>query len=790
VTQLPSCRHKFKVIIIQQKSPKKRNQKENKQTMKKILALALPLLLTVLSARAEVIYQDVFSYSNGPIADVSTNIIGGVLVTNWFTHSGNDDDFVTNHQLQVSSTTAYLGVTATRSGDVHRNFSITNNSYFTNVQQVLYASFMVTFTNLPLTNGAGSYFAHFYYSGTVFAGKLWGTQGNPGAAAPANFSGIPGTFRLGVAQGGTSSTFVNKVYPVDLALNTSYQVVMGFNPTAGASSDGNLPFSDTITLWINPISPSDPNVISSDAFTVPANAANAFAFRQASNFGGFVNVSNLVLSTTFPEAATNVLATNAVAPAIVYQPAAITTNFQNIATTLSAVVNGQGLGSLTYQWQESSSPANTSPVNVSNPNGNSSVLSVDSSTIGTGYYTLVATTPWALSTTSSVAKVAIIAPMGPPSFVTQPVSQTAYSGASVTLSTSVLSPGTPAYTWYSNNVVVTAGQQDSGLSSFYVIGGVSPASSATYKVAVTNNTSAIGIVSTNAVLTVANPQAVSIAYLRTLVDPTAFQATNVPPTIAYQVTGVVTTLTNITSGNTASYYLQDGTAGINIFVTSTSASTFRPAQGDSVTFVGVLSSFSSGLELYADTNNFPYTSYTINSSGNSLPTPRLIPFTVTNVYGFTYLNTNLAGSVVTITNVYFGTNYGNTISTTANQTVTVTNSSGTPFHIFFAFVDQDTAGQTMTNYASSVTGILYATSTNVIAVTKFSDIVSTISVTPIPLTTAYLSGSLTFNWSDASFDLQSSTNVVGPYVTIPGAGPGFVTNTASAPTMFFRLHHP
>ena len=62
-------------------------------------------------------------------------------------------------------------------------------------------------------------------------------------------------------------------------------------------------------------------------------------------------------------------------------------------------------------------------------------------------------------------------------------------------------------------------------------------------------------------------------------------AHELPPTIPYQVTGTVTTFTNITTGNTASYYLQDGTAGIDIFVTG--GSTFRPAQGDVVTFVGV-----------------------------------------------------------------------------------------------------------------------------------------------------------------------------------------------------------
>ena len=117
----------------------------------------------------------------------------------------------------------------------------------------------------------------------------------------------------------------------------------------------------------------------------------------------------------------------------------------------------------------------------------------------------------------------------------------------------------------------------------------------TYFCAVSNSFG--GLHSSNAVVQVVTPPAVSIAYLRTLVDPTTYLATN--STLLYSATGTVTTFTNLTTGNTSSYYLQDSTAGINIFATF--GSTFRPAQGDVVTFVGFLSSFNSTLELGADT---------------------------------------------------------------------------------------------------------------------------------------------------------------------------------------------
>jgi hypothetical protein len=735
--------------------------------MKKILALALPLLLTVMSVRADVIFQEQFQYTNGPVIVTGTNTVGGVLRTNWIRFSGTaspSDLLVNNNHLEVSSTSPTTPV-PNRQDDCGRPFVNTAGSSYTNAQQLIYVSFIAVFTNPP-TQGS-TYFAMFKtggYTTQTYQGKLLASLG-----------ALPNTVRLGVSV--TANT-ANTIYANDLALNTPYQIVVQWDPV-------NL---DALSLWVNPVTSADPSIVSSDTFTpTTANIINEIAFRQASTFGAFLTVSNLVVATTFNDAALTVLSTNAVAPTIAYQPPAITTNFINYAASLSAVANGQGQGNLTYQWQASSSPANTSPANVSNPNGNTNVLSLDTTTLGNSYYTLIVTTPWGLSTTSSVAKVAIVPAVAPPIFVTQPASKSTFVGDTVTLTTTVTSPGNITYTWFSNNVVVTAGQSDSGLSSSYVVGTVNLSSSATYKVAVTNDTITTGIVSTNAVLTVSSIQAKSIAFIRSLIDPVTLQATNT--TTPYQITGIITTLTNITAGNTSSYYLQDGTAGINIFATF--GSTFRPAQGDSVTFVGVTSSFSSGLELGADLVNKPYTGGVINSSGNALPTPTVIPFTLTNTFSPVYVATNVAGSLVTLQNVYFGTNAGNTISSTANQNVTVTNASGNPFVLSFFDLDQDTTNRVMPSFASSVTGVLFGNITNYsLAVTKWSDINTSVPVVPIPLTTTYAAGILTFNWSDGSFVLQDSTNVAGPYLTIPGANTGFITNTTSEAALFFRLFHP
>ena len=746
--------------------------------MKKITTLittfGLLSFFAALSARADLIWYEGFNYTNGFVETVSTNL----WVTNSTGGGGGDgspnDMYVNNHRLEVSAT----GGTDSRLNDCNRLLSVTNNSPYTN-SQVLYASFTVICTNLP--NGPGTYFASFYSTFTNGGGYLGRMH------ALTNGTILPNTWRLGVSYAGLLQNAENGV---DLALNTPYQVVAELDPVNNKD----------VTLWVNPINSSDPSSIASRDFNSPVtgitNIINAFSFRQPTSFGNaFFQITNLALATTFAEAATNVWTTNAVPPTIAYQPVGLT-NYVASSVSLSAVANGQGLGSLTYQWQVSAAANNSNPVNVSGGDFsgvNANILNINNAQTGdSGYFTLIATTPYGLSATSSVAKVLISAAPVPPSFVTEPVSQTTYSGLTVIFSTTVVSPGTPSYTWYSNNVVVTAGQSDSGDTSTLELDNVQTNTSATYKVAVTNNVVPNnGIVSTNAVLTVLSPPVVTIAYLRSLQDVNNGYVPTVPLTIAFQATGTVTTFTNVTSGNTSSYYLQDGTGGINIFVTG--GSTFRPAQGDVVTFVGVLSTYYTGFELYADTadTSYPYTSYTDTGNTAPLPAPIPIPFNFTNAYGLDFVNTNLGGSLVKLTDVHFGTNAGTTISTTANQIVTVTNSSGQSCNLEFFDLDLDTAGQTLPTYAYSVTGVMYGFNTTwAVAVTRFADIVTTAPLSPIPLSAHFSGGSVTFTWGDSSFSLQSSTNVTGPYITISGANSGFITNTTSRLPMFFRLYHP
>src|SRR6266516_4145348 len=355
---------------------------------------------------------------------------------------------------------------------------------------------------------------------------------------------------------------------------------------------------------------------------------------------------NLVVATTFDEAATNVWSTNAVAPVMAYSPKS-GTNFVGtpLPVLLTGVAAGQGLGNLTYTWLKDGAI-------YPNPNGNTNTLLTSSaSESDSGGYQLVATTPYGLSATSAVANLRVTNALIPPTITTQPTNTTVYFCQTARLSDSAFGPGNITYQWnhFGTNLpgetapvlTILNVQTNNGTTGGYTVG-------------VTNEyggtLSATGVVSAIPI-----PQ-VSIAFLRTLVDPVNYLATN--STSLWQATGTVTTFTNLTTGNTASYYIQDGTAGINIFVTfGNNSFLFRPVLGDVVTFVGVLSSFNSTLELLADTNTanlIPNSSFIILSNNiANLPAPKVIPFNITN--NLAQAET-LENTIMMLTNMFFRTN--------------------------------------------------------------------------------------------------------------------------------------
>lgn len=687
--------------------------------MKKLLT-ALSALLITCSLRADVIFNETFNYVDGATHLISTNTPG---VTNWFRHSGSaNDSLIRGQKLQVGMN---------RQDDINRPF----NSY-TNSVTNLYASFTVNCTNLPT---AINYFAHFHVNSSTFHSRVWNAPGS-----------LPGTWKLGVTTQTTTAGLI-KYFPADLVTNTDYQVVLNWDPTQGINAVG--------TIWVNPINSADAQAVAGDTISPAPAASVAFAFRQpgAANGANHFIISNLVVATTFDEASTNVWSTNAVSPVILVQPRS-ETNFPGVALQLYSLAAGQGQGTMTYTWLKSGSI-------FSNPNTNvidfPNIQESDS-----GLYQMVATTPYGLSVTSAVANLWITNPPVPPVFVTQPASTTVPSGSTVTLVSYAVGPGPLSYQW-SHAGTNLPGETNPTLQLTNVR--TNNGNTGSYFVGVTNSFG--GVQSTNAIVVATNPPGVSIAFVRTLVD-SGFAPTNT--TGLWSVTGTITTLTNLTAANTASYYLQDATAGINIFVTL--GSSFRPNYGDVVTFVGFLSTFRGNLELVADANN-PATSYTVLSNDlASVPAPKVIPF-FPNVNN-TPAAEALEGSLVMLTNVYFGTNAGAMIDIgTGGDTffTTVTNTSGQTFTLHFTPQDADTLSNTLPIFAWSVIGPLTQYTNNPpghpgyqITVTKFSDIVT--DAPPAVTLAAPLTVGKTkvLTWPAEpykySYSVLSSTNVNGPYV--------------------------
>jgi Ig-like domain-containing protein len=703
--------------------------------MKKYLFTLVISCLAAASLRADIVFVESFPYSNGTINVTGTNVNG---TTNWFLHSGSSDAFVKNHRIEIASSSATAGF-QNRSGDVHRNFTTQ-----TNTQTILYSSFTVNCTNVPPA-APSTYFAHFYVNTTTFHGRVFAVAGS-----------LPNTWRLGIAGAAGAPS---QIFTVDLATNTDYQVVTKWNPT----TDNTANDSFSATLWVNPLSSDDPHIVSSDGVSAPA-ASTAYAFRQGSGFGNaFLTVSNLAVATTFDEAATNIWSTNAVAPALVYDLRS-GTNFPGENINLSAVFAGQGIGSITYQWIKDG-------VGIANPNGNSNVFTITgAATTDSGNYQAVATTPFSLSVTSATAFLWVTNAPIPPIITQQPpTNTTVFFHQNLSLHIAALGPLPVTFQWFRNNSPLSDGPNFSGsttdtllITDVFTNNGTT----GTYRC---DATSPFGTTpSLNAVVNAIAPPANSIAFLRTLVDTVNYNATN--SALRWQATGVVTTFTNLTTGDTSSYYLQDNTrCGINIFVTH--GSNFRPNQGDVITFVGWLSSFNSVLELEADTNDTT-TSFTVLSNNVALlPAPKPIPFSITN--NLPFCETNLEGSIVMLTNVYFGTNAGVAISTNANAFVTVSNAAGETFTILFSSQDLDTAGQILPEFAYSVVGVFNQNLGNAatprnsayqVEVTRFSDIVTN----PLVISSALDSGTNTLSWDAApysyAYSVYSASNVTGPYV--------------------------
>jgi hypothetical protein len=220
--------------------------------MKKLALSLITTAVLAMSSRAAIVLNEPFSYEDGSLITVSSGL--------WATTSG------TAGQVDVVSGKVNLSQTETE--DV--NAPISGGPYSSGI---LYASFVVNFSTLPI--GSGAYFAHFKDATTSgFRGRVWAET--TGAA--------PGQFRLAIANSG-SPVAIEK----DLSLNTDYLIVMRYDTALAAT-----------TLWINPGSESSTGDRADAADSIGALAISTFGLRQ-SNSEGIMTLDDLKVGTAFTD---------------------------------------------------------------------------------------------------------------------------------------------------------------------------------------------------------------------------------------------------------------------------------------------------------------------------------------------------------------------------------------------------------------------------------------------------------------------------------------------------------
>jgi hypothetical protein len=296
----------------------------------------------------------------------------------------------------------------------------------------LFSSFTVNFTNLPTANGA--YFAHFLINDTTFQCRIWALTGNPTGTSNV-FSALPGTFRIGIAAGNQANP--SKIFPVDLATNTSYQIVAEWDPVTLLAA----------RLWVNPISSSDQTPVIP---AIPRRLTRLLIFHTPGRrpVWRFLTVSNMAVATTVKR------------PPIFgaqrpFNRYCLSTperdQLREDSVSLSLVAAGQSLGNLTYQWVKNGS-------NFANPDGNTNVFTIASLAPGAAgqYQVVVANPTTGLSVTSQVANVIVDPRAIAPFFAVSPKNTTNYFGTTATLTAAAAGPQPISYHWTFNGGPITS----------------------------------------------------------------------------------------------------------------------------------------------------------------------------------------------------------------------------------------------------------------------------------------------------------------------------------------------
>ncbi|MEZ6036183.1 MAG: hypothetical protein R3F29_01795 [Planctomycetota bacterium] len=215
-----------------------------------VAALAIPAALS-----AQVVASDNFSY------------VGDLTANGWTAHSGAGAKVI-----QANGSTARLDHSGGSGEDVNLAFAAFGAT------DVIYASFTL---NVPSGNpvnpdSQGTYFIHFKDSGSAFRART-------GVLSPA----ATGDFGLAI-NADSSNLGAGAIWPVDLAFDTDYTVVISWDAA-----------TDESKMWVNPFAETSPSV--SHMGTLTGTLIESFCLRQSNDHTGFVDIDNVVVGHAFAD---------------------------------------------------------------------------------------------------------------------------------------------------------------------------------------------------------------------------------------------------------------------------------------------------------------------------------------------------------------------------------------------------------------------------------------------------------------------------------------------------------
>jgi hypothetical protein len=381
---------------------------------------------------------------------------------------------------------------------------------------------------------------------------------------------------------------------------------------------------------------------------------------------------------------------------------------------------------------------------------------------------------------------------GAASIIVPPQSVTNYFGDTATFT--VTAGGTTlSYQWCTNSTPPTpladggsgygVGTIAGSTTNTLVLSYVNTNQAGYYLVIITNSFAAVTSSPVHLQINVRTPIVTNIAYLRSYQDPINWKP--IDTTNLYSVTGIVTTPFN-TSGTSAQFFMQDGTAGICVFV---GGGTSVPNQGDLVRVIGPVANFDGLLEFNMSISNPSHSVSSPISTGNPLPARKY--FDINDYSNIPYMETNIEGSLVVVSNVFLN----QSSLQFAPGSMNITNVNRKYIALYVNANASDVIGQNVPRIAASIAGVMsqYTTSSGPatngyeLDLLQYANLTATTQVPSMPLYISKTSTNVVVSWWAVDpFTLQAAPDVTGTYTNIDGATTPF-TNSVDSAAKFYRL---